>query len=167
MNLKRNLANIVTGLRILCSVWMLVYPVFSLPFYTLYLFCGFTDMIDGTIARSTNSCSSLGSTLDSVADIVFLIAAFVKILPAVHMPQWLTIWIFIIAAIKTAGFAVGFLHRKNMQIFHSLSNKLTGFLVFLVPLTVFCIPLCISISIVCVFATVTAVQELYIIHRFL
>lgn len=163
--MQKQIANLVTGLRILCSIWMLVYPVFSIPFYALYLICGFTDMIDGTIARCTNSCSGFGSLLDSVADIVFTASAFAKILPAIHIPQWLVLWILTIAVTKTLSFAFGFLHGIHMQFFHSLLNKSTGFLLFLLPLTISRIPLCISISIVCAFATVTAVQEVYFIHR--
>ena len=45
-------------------------PAFSHQFYFLYLLCGFTDMIDGTIARKTKSVTTFGSGLDSVADFV-------------------------------------------------------------------------------------------------
>lgn len=165
MNLTNNLANIVTGLRIPCSIWMLAYPAFSAPFYVLYLICGFTDMIDGTIARRTNSSSVFGSTLDSVADIVFTATVFAKILPAIRIPKWLMIWILIIAVVKITTLLLIFLRRTNTASYHSPLNKLTGFLLFLMPLTVSCIPLYISIPIVCIIATVTAIQEVYFIHR--
>ena len=44
------MANIITGCRILCSIFLLFVPVLSPIFYFLYLVAGFTDMIDGTIA---------------------------------------------------------------------------------------------------------------------
>ena len=56
--MKKHIANIVTSIRILGSVCMLGSPVFSPLFYSMYLLCGFTDMIDGTIARKTNSVIS-------------------------------------------------------------------------------------------------------------
>ena len=164
MNLAGNLANIVTGLRIPFSLWMLAYPAFSPPFYVLYLICGVTDMIDGTIARKTNSSSDFGATLDSVADIVFAVSAFAKILPAIHILQWHKIWILIIAVVKTSSFAVGFFRGKHTKCFHSPLNKLTGFLLFLIPLTVSSIPLCISVLVVCTFATVAAIHDVYLIH---
>lgn len=161
MGLKRNPANIVTGLRILGSLWMLGYPTFSFPFYLLYLFCGLTDMIDGTIARKTNSSSPFGATLDSVADVVFTVAAFVKILPEIALPWWIIMWIFIIAIVKAATLAIIFLRRKNTQSYHSHLNKLTGFLLFLMPLIVSFIDPGIPSVLVCAIASLSAVQDLY------
>lgn len=53
------MANIVTSCRILFSILMQFPPAFSAWFYTMYLFCGLTDMVDGTIARKTNTDSNL------------------------------------------------------------------------------------------------------------
>ena len=64
------MANIITGCRILCSIILLFIPAFSHTFYILYLVAGFTDMIDGTIARKTNTASEFGSRLDTIADIL-------------------------------------------------------------------------------------------------
>ena len=77
--MKKYLANIITLFRIVCSIWLLLLPVFSIRFYVVYLFCGFTDMIDGAIARKTHSVTEFGSKLDSVADLIFVVVAFVKI----------------------------------------------------------------------------------------
>ena len=57
------------------SVLLVFLPTFSPGFYILYLLCGFTDMIDGTVARKTNSASRFGEKLDTAADIVFVAAA--------------------------------------------------------------------------------------------
>ena len=98
--MKKHIANIVTSIRILGSVCMLCSSVFSPLFYSTYLLCGFTDMIDGTIARKTNSVTPFGSHLDSIADLMFLIAASIKILPAIYIPNWLWFSILIIFIIK-------------------------------------------------------------------
>ena len=87
------MANIVTSCRILFSILMLFPPAFSAWFYTMYLFCGLTDMVDGTIARKTNTDSKFGARLDSVADFIFVVAALSKLLPAMDIPQWLWIWV--------------------------------------------------------------------------
>ena len=47
-------------------------PLSSAWFYVLYLFCGLTDMIDGTIARKTGAVSKFGEKLDTAADFVFM-----------------------------------------------------------------------------------------------
>lgn len=61
-------ANIITGFRIVGSIFLLPLSVFTLEFYIVYLLCGLSDMIDGTIARKTDSVSELGSKLDTIAD---------------------------------------------------------------------------------------------------
>ena len=49
------MANIITGIRIVCSIALLFCPVFSPAFYALYLTAGVSDMIDGTVARKTGT----------------------------------------------------------------------------------------------------------------
>ena len=66
------MANIITGSRILGSVLLLTLPVFSPAFYIIYLYCGFTDIIDGAVARMTNRVSRFGSQFDTAAQILFL-----------------------------------------------------------------------------------------------
>ena len=68
-------ANVITSCRILFSVIILLVPVFSPVFYGCYLAAGFTDMIDGTIARKLGTESKFGSKLDTIADIVFIAVA--------------------------------------------------------------------------------------------
>ncbi|MDD6071017.1 MAG: CDP-alcohol phosphatidyltransferase family protein [Clostridiales bacterium] len=67
------MANIITSSRILCSVVLFFFPAFSTAFYVLYGIAGFTDMIDGTVARKTGTVSEFGSRLDTIADFVFVI----------------------------------------------------------------------------------------------
>lgn len=69
--MTKHIANILTSCRILGSILLLFFPTFSVEFYIIYIFCGFSDMTDGTIARKTNSVSRFGSRLDTVADLFF------------------------------------------------------------------------------------------------
>ena len=161
--MKKHLADIITGCRIVCSIWMLFLPVFSHRFYLLYLLCGFTDMIDGTIARKTNSVTVFGSRLDSVADFVFVVAALIKLLPALNIPTWLWGSIFVIALVKIINLILGFLRNRRLTVEHTAMNKLTGFLLFLLPLTTSFIDLKYSANVVCVIAALSAIQEGYYI----
>ena len=94
------MANIITSCRILCSILLLFVPAFSPMFYILYLVAGFTDMIDGTIARKTGTANEFGSRLDTLADIVFVVVCMIKLFPVLIIPTWLCIWIGVIAIIK-------------------------------------------------------------------
>ena len=155
----KHLANIVTGCRILGSVLLLFFPAFSEAFYSIYLFCGFSDMIDGTIARKTNSTSELGSKMDTVADLVFITASMVKVLPKIKMLPWLWIWGGIIAMIKIGTIIWGYLSEKQFVSLHTTMNKITGLLLFLLPLTLPFVDLRYSSVVVCSIATFAAVQE--------
>ena len=53
------IANFITGSRIIFSLAMLTFPVFSAGFYFFYMLAGFTDMIDGTIARMIASFAAI------------------------------------------------------------------------------------------------------------
>ena len=78
--MTKHIANILTGSRILGSILLLFFPAFSLGFYITYILCGFSDMIDGTIARKTNGISKFGSQLDTIADFVFVLVSLYKLL---------------------------------------------------------------------------------------
>lgn len=116
-------------------------------------------MIDGTIARKTNSVSTFGSRLDTIADFIFVSAALVKLLPAMNIPRWLWIWIVIIAVIKITNIISGFVCKKRFIAEHTVMNKITGLLLFLLPFTLFVIELKYSAAAVCIIATISAVQE--------
>ena len=155
----KNIANILTGFRIFGSILLLFFPAFSVEFYITYITCGFTDMIDGTIARKTNSISEFGAKLDSVADIVFVISSLIKILPVIHIPVWLWIWFCVIAIIKIGNIVLGYISKRNFISLHTVANKLTGLLMFFLPLTLSFVEVKYSIIVVCSVATFAAIQE--------
>ena len=118
-------------------------------------------MIDGTIARKTKSVSELGARLDSVADSAFVAVCFVKILPLMEFPTWLWNWIVIIAIIKIGNVVWGLISNKKLVSMHTILNKVTGFILFLLPLTFSFIEPIYSSVIVCSLATVSAINEVY------
>lgn len=75
------MANCLTVIRIICSIALLFYEPFSVLFYILYITAGFTDMIDGTVARKTGTVSEIGSKLDTIADFVLVITCLIKLIP--------------------------------------------------------------------------------------
>ena len=159
--MKKYIANIITGSRIAFSMPLLFTPLTSAWFYILYLFCGLTDMIDGTIARKTNAASEFGSKLDTVADFVLVVVCLIKLLPMIHIPVWLWIWISAIAVIKIANIAWGFVRRKKLVALHTVLNKATGTLLFLLPFTLQSVEPTYSFAVVSIIATIAAIQEGY------
>ncbi len=153
------MANIITGIRIVLSIALLFCPALSPTFYALYIAAGFSDMIDGAVARKTGTVSEFGSRLDTIADIVFVAVCLIKLLPVLDVPIWLFIWIAIIAFIKVANIAAGYIRQKEFISVHSVMNKMTGRLLFVLPLTLVFIDLRYSAAVVCMVATVAAIYE--------
>ncbi|MCR5665157.1 MAG: CDP-alcohol phosphatidyltransferase family protein [Oscillospiraceae bacterium] len=156
------MANIITGIRIAISVILLFCPAMSPAFLALYAAAGITDIADGAVARRTGTVSEFGSRLDTAADIVFAAVCLIKWLPVLHVPVWLCIWIAVIALIRTANIAAGFIRQKKLLSVHSAANKVTGGLLFVLPLTTAFIDLRYSAAVVCTAATIAAIQEGYL-----
>ena len=161
--IKKQIANIITLCRIPGSIGLLFCPVFSDRFYVLYLFCGLTDMVDGTIARKTGAVSEFGSRLDTVADFFFVIVSFVKLVPVIRIPVWIWVWAAVIAVVKLVNLVWGFTQTKQMPALHTIANKATGLCLFQLPLTMSFVDLRYTAPVVCVLATIAAIQEGYYI----
>lgn len=159
--MKKHIANIITGSRIALSLPLLFIPLSSAWFYVFYMFCGLTDMVDGTIARKTETVSSFGSKLDTASDLVFMAVCAVKLLPKINICIWLWIWIAVIAIVKVTNIVIGFIRRKKLVALHTVLNKTTGLLLFFLPLTLQFIVPTYSLAVVCTVATIAALQEGY------
>ena len=143
---------------------MLFCPVFSWAFYALYITAGVSDMIDGAVARKTGTASEFGSKLDSAADFVLVLVCLIKLIPVIHVPIWLIIWIIMIAVIKAINLVSGYVMRKEMVALHTVMNKVTGILLFVLPLTLTFFDLIYSGVLVCAVATFAAIQEGHLIR---
>ena len=153
------IANIITGCRILFSVILLCCPACSPAFYGVYLLAGATDMIDGPVARKLGTSGTLGAKLDSAADIVFAAAAAYKLFPLVRIPKGIWIWIGVIAAVKIVNIVSGFVLQKQFVTAHTVANKVTGGLLFILPFAFTVADIRYSAVAVCAMATFAAVQE--------
>ena len=164
--MKKHIANIITSCRILFSICLLFCPVFSVSFYIFYLFCGITDMVDGTIARKTGAVSGFGARLDTTSDFIFFAVSLIKLFPVIHIPKWIWVWITIIAIIKIGNVISGFAYKKRFISLHTPMNKITGLLLFLLPLTLQFAEIKFSLIAVCIVATFSAIQERYLIKNY-
>ena len=97
----------------------------------------------------------------SVADFVFVVVCLIKFLPMIHIPVWLWIWIAVIAVIIIADIIWGLVCRKKLVDYHSVFNKATGLLLFLLPFTLQSVEPTYSFAVVCIIATIASFQEGY------
>ena len=67
------MANTITFFRIAASIVLFFCPAFAPVFYLFYIAAGLSDMLDGFVARKTDTVSKLGARLDTIADFVFVV----------------------------------------------------------------------------------------------
>jgi len=116
-------------------------------------------MIDGPIARKTKMTSELGSKIDSIADLLFLVCSAIMVFPVISLPIWIWGWVAAIGVVKATCILIGSFRRQSQEISHSVTNKLTGFLLFCLPFSVNTIGIFIPSIIVCIVASVSIVDD--------
>jgi len=155
------MANCITCVRIICSIALLFCVPLGGPFYIIYITAGISDMIDGFVARKTGKESEFGARLDTIADFIFMAACFIKLTPVFEFDRYVYIWIAIIGVIKAINIIYGFVVYKKMISVHSISNKITGVMLFALPLLLHWFELEHLALVVCGVATIAAIHEGY------
>ena len=158
------MANVITVIRVICSIALLLCQFPSPAFYILYVTAGITDIIDGAVARKTDTVSEFGAKLDTAADFVFVVVCLIKLIPLLDIPKWLYAWIAVIALVKIINIVTGYVMRKEFVAAHTVMNKVTGILLFILPLTLRTLDLQYTGAAVCTVAAFAAVQEGYYIR---
>lgn len=160
-----NIPNCITASRIVGAILLIFMKPFSVAFYIIYSLCGFSDAVDGAVARATNKTSEFGAKLDSVADIFFNAVLLLKIFPFLWTNLPRIIWFFVacIIVIRLAAYTVAFIKYKRFASTHTYANKLTGAALYCVPYLVKLLDVVGVCSTVCVIAGFASAEEL-IIH---
>lgn len=130
---KQNLPNCITIARMIGTICLL--PPLSPAFYGLYTLTGFTDILDGWLARKMRSESDFGERLDSIADLLFHGMMLVKLLPSLRTILPLTLWraVDAVAVIRLCAYGVTAWKYRRFVPLHTYLNKLAGGAVFLIP----------------------------------
>ena len=122
-------------------------------------------MADGFIARRTNTESKMGERLDSAADFLFLAVCFIKIIPCLSLSLWIWVWVGIIFAVRVVNIVIGFIRHGKAVAMHTILNKITGLLLFLIPFFIHSFNILCPVIITCVIATLACVHEGYLILK--
>ena len=146
-----NAPNIITCVRILGTIALVFIEPFCVPFYVIWTICGVSDVLDGTVARMLKKESKFGARLDSIADIMFYLLMLYRVLPTLIkvLPHWIWIIVCVIALTRSAAYVTALIKYKRFASLHSYLNKLSGFMLFLVPyfislswFWIYCVVLC-------------------------
>lgn len=59
--------------------------------YIIAILAGFTDLVDGWLARKYNLVSDFGALMDPLADKIFVVATFIMLVEYGFMPAWMVV----------------------------------------------------------------------------
>lgn len=160
--LKKNLANILTMIRIAISLYLLSFSSITKQYLLFFGFAGLTDVLDGPIARKTKSVSLLGSQLDTIADLV-MFSSIIKIYIKLRLLKKRH-WMMIIAGVimLVSSLVIGFVKFKKLVFIHTISGKLLGFCTFLLPYAYVANVSGVMTTIACILLVITTFESLVI-----
>lgn len=132
----RQIPNILSVLRIILSVLLIPTMPDGIDFTIIYITAGITDVLDGLIARKLGCESDFGAKLDSIADLTFfsiIVFMFYNLyLPVLNPAQQNSL--IVIISIRLINIALTKLKYKKLVFIHTIANKVSGIVVYLVPL---------------------------------
>lgn len=158
----KHLPNVISALRIMLSISFLFIKPFSTLFFIVYFCAGFSDFIDGFLARKLSLTSEFGATLDSIADFTMVLTLAIALWSVLHLTAWLVGCIFFIFAIRLLSLLVGYKKFSQIAFLHTYLNKIAGLTLFLSPLVYLFLGLTKTAVIVSSIATIAALEELSI-----
>lgn len=155
--------NYISFCRMLFSLTLFAFEPLSIAFYAIYIVCGLSDIMDGFIARKIGVTSRLGAKLDTIADLIMTGVLFIVLYPIVSPTADIVLWIISIGMIRLASIVVVLMKYKAFAILHTYGNKISGIILFILPLLLLHVPVTALLYIICVVASLSAIEEL-IIH---
>lgn len=158
----KKIPNLLSIIRVILSVLLLMTKPFSSLFFILYLLCGFSDILDGFLARKFKITSELGAALDSLGDFVMIIILMYLLFPYVDLNDYVILWIIGIVVIRFSSLFVSFVKYHTLAFLHTYANKATGLLLFSFPILYVSFGVDITAILLCSIASISAIEELLI-----
>ena len=159
--MKKHLANLFTFSRILLSFWLFSFKELTPLYLGIFLYCGLSDALDGFCARKFGTVGNLGATLDTLGDLL-LYFGMAKILlgnEKYHFDSRIYFWFIGVVVIFAVSAFTGLGRFKKLYFVHTLTGKLFGIFVFLVPYACFFNLQNVFGCVVCSCATINAAES--------
>ena len=158
----KHIASLITTSRIVGALVLLFIEPLSTPFFVVYILCCASDVIDGYVARKTNTASRFGEILDSAADFLLVAVMGYIFIPLLVWEQWMLYWIGMVAVVRFTSLSVGFAKYRALAFLHTYANKAAGIACACFPFLYQFLGLSLTVAIVCAVASLSAFEELSI-----
>jgi len=163
--MKVILVNLITTVRLICSICLLLVLPYSTEFYILYTMAGLSDAFDGLTARKLNSTTKFGSSYDTICDFIFFMVTILIVFSCFTISLYIYILFGVVLLIKIFNICLGLIRLKKIYLPHSIFNKITGAIIFI---SVYFYSLCkidyILIPVI-IFAVISSINEMYLIIK--
>lgn len=156
--------NIISFIRIIMVVCLLMTEALSVQFYIFYTAAGVSDILDGAVARKTQTQSNFGAKLDSITDLFMFTAVLIKLLPTmiIVVPLWLWWPAVAVLLLKIGSCGISLSKFGGLHFLHTFANKAVGAVLFLLPYCISCEQIWILAGIL---ALAAAAEELIIMIK--
>ena len=161
--MNKYIPNLISIIRIVFSVLLIFTLNNPYVFILLYIIIGLTDVLDGYIARKYEIVSNLGARLDSIADLIFyiiltyiFITLYFHILTTNHK-----IILLAILLVRLINILLTKIKYCKVVFIHTVANKISGLLLFFLPIIIMIYKNSLFISIIFIFALIAALEELF------
>ena len=127
--------NAITFTRLVGAILLIFLKPLGSVFLVIYSISGFTDAIDGFVARKMGGETDFGSKLDSVADLTFYTVMMLKILPflVAELPGIIWYCVGAILIFRVFIYVVNAFKDRKFLTSHSYLNKASGLMMFALP----------------------------------
>ncbi len=155
--------NILSISRVIAASFLFTFDTFYDPvFLSIYIYCAFSDFVDGKIARKFHCESKLGAALDSIGDGMTYIPLLVILVKQKMVPGFITVWLVVDILLAFVGAFIALGRFKKFFIPHTYIGKLLGAVIFVLPVIVQVVPEMVWFLAIAITATINIVEILYI-----
>ena len=157
--------NLVSSIRILIAPLMIYLALQNLEtwFLAMLLFSGFTDVLDGFLARKLNQITTLGSHLDSWGD--FTIYSTMAIGAWILWPDIVRqekVYFSLILFSFSLPVLIGIIKYRRLTSYHTWSVKLAVFVTFLAYIALFSDIASWPFKLACLLCVIAGIEEILI-----
>ncbi len=124
-----NIPNFITVIRILLIPLLVIFLMEGKtgPALLVFMIAGFSDALDGFLARLLKQKTLFGAYVDPIADKLLLDTSFVTLAIMQQLPGWLTVIVVSRDVIILFGICILLLNNRPLDIKPTFSSKMTTF----------------------------------------
>ena len=156
------LPNIITSTRFVFALLLVFSEPLSVNFWIFYGLAAVTDLTDGPIARKLKATSNFGSSLDTAADIFFLICIMVCVFPILDITLQSYILIGTVFLFKIISLTYAYIKFKAIVSYHTYFTKFLALFIFTFPFWILFLDIALIVLVLAILQNSAYVEELFI-----